>query len=209
MKTTIQLFAILALAFVRASAAPNPIEAEFFPPDFLISQREALGLNESQFHDIQAIMQEAPAKFETLKSQLEERVRAFQEALHQAKPDVAQTEEKLRAMLAQENEMKLAQFRLMLSLRNTLTPEQLEKARQLRPQPQAGGGPDGLPQRLQAKFERLKSVIEARASGGQPPDEIIGKAREIQQLVQNGKPQEAEQQLDALLSSLPEAKAKP
>jgi hypothetical protein len=117
----------------------------------------------------------------------------------------------MRAMLAQETEMKLLQMRLMLSLRNKLTPEQVEKARQLRPQsPVASSNPaDGLRERLQGKFEKLRSAVEARAAGGQPPEELITKARAIQQLVQDNKPLEAERQLDALLSTLSDAKPKP
>jgi Spy/CpxP family protein refolding chaperone len=210
MKTPLRLLAILVLACAPAIAEPNPIEGELFPPDFLFSQREALGLSDTQIQDLQAIVQDVQPKFESLKSQLEERGKAFQEALHQPKPDIDQTEEKLRAMLTQENQMKLLQVRLMLTLRSKLTPEQVEKARQLRPHSVASGNPNaGLAQRLQAKFEKLKAAVEARAVGGQPPEEIVAKAREIQQLVQNGKPQEAEHELDALLATLGEAKAKP
>src|SRR5258708_4014650 len=104
MKTTLLLVATSLLAFLHTTTAQNPMESELFPPDFLFAQREALGLNESQLQDIQAIVQDVQPKFETLKGQLEERAKAFQEALHQAKPDIALTEEKLRKMLAQENE---------------------------------------------------------------------------------------------------------
>jgi Spy/CpxP family protein refolding chaperone len=206
------IFAAVSLvAVAQEGHAPNPIEAELFPPDFLIAQREALGLNETQLQDLQAIVQDVQPKFESLKTQLEDRGKALKEALHQPHPDSAQAEDKMRALLAQETEMKLLQLRLMLGLRSKLTPEQVDKARQLRPQYSgADHNPlEGLQQRLQAKFEKLKAAVEARAAGGQPPEELINKAHEIQQLVQNNKPLEAERQLDALLSTLPEAKPKP
>lgn len=213
MKITLALIAISLLALFRAAAAPNPIESELFPPDFLMDQHEALGLNQTQLQEIQSIVQDAQPKFESLKGQMEERMKALQDALHQTQPDMAQTEEKLRTMLTQENEMKLLQVHLMLTLRSKLTPEQVEKARQLRQQHAAqttGADPrQGLQERLQKKFGQLKSAVEARAAGGQPPEEIVAKAHEIQQLVHDGKPVEAEKQLDALLSSLSDTKAKP
>jgi hypothetical protein len=210
MKSIIPLLTAVLFTVTRAIAGPNSIETELFPPDFLFAQREALGLNETQLQDMQAIVQDVQPKFEALKGQLEDSVKTLQEALHQPKPDIAKTEEKLRSMLTQENEVKVLQIRLMLTLRDKLTPEQVEKARQLRPQFTSTTNPDeGLAERLKAKFEQLRTAVEARASGGQPPEEIISKAHDIQQLVQTGKPQEAERALDALLSTLTPEKPKP
>ena len=213
MKIALPLFAVSLLTLLHATAAPNAIESELFPPDFLFAQREALGLNETQIQEMQAIMQEVQPKFEGLKGQFEERAKALQDALNQPKPDVAQTEEKLRAFLTQENEMKVLQVRLMLDLRNKLTPEQVEKARQLRPQqpPQtAGGDPrQGLAERLQKKFEQLKVAMQERDVGGAPPEEIVKQVGEIQRLAQEGQPQEAERRIDELIVRLREGKTKP
>jgi Spy/CpxP family protein refolding chaperone len=214
MKTILCFVALLALVCSRALAEPaaenaNPIELELFPPEFLLSQREALGLTETQLQNLQTVMEGVQPKFQSLKGELEEKVNAVKDALHQPKPDIAQTDEKLRAMLAKENEMKLFQVHLMLTLRDKLTPEQVEKARQLRPHFNSANVTEGLAQRLQAKFEKLRSRVEALAAGGQPPEDVIAKAREIQQLVQDGKPLDAEKQLDALLSKLAAPGAKP
>jgi hypothetical protein len=189
----------------------NPIEQELFPPDFLFAQREALGLSEAQLQELQTIVQNAAPKFEDLKGLLEVRTKALHEALLESKPDIAQTDEKLRAMLAQENQMKIFQVHLLLTLREKLTGEQVQKARQLRPQftPGSTNPADGLAERLQGKFQKLRTLIEARAANGQPPEDIVSKARDIQQLVQNGKPLEAERKLDELLSTLAPEKARP
>jgi Spy/CpxP family protein refolding chaperone len=214
MKTVLCFVAILTLVCSHVLAEPaaenaNPIEMELFPPEFLFSQREALGLSDDQLQQFQAVMQDTQPKFESLKGEMDERLKALKDALHQTKPDIAQTEEKLRTMLAKENEMKLLQVHLMLTLRDKLTPEQVEKARQLRPRFSNTNATDAMRERLQAKFEKLRSIVESRAAGGQPPEEIVAKAQEIQQLLQSGKPVDAEKQLDALLSSLAEPKAKP
>jgi Spy/CpxP family protein refolding chaperone len=212
-KIALSILTATLFVFLYSASAENPFESELFPPDFLLNQREALGLNEAQLQDIQAIVQDVQPKFENLKEQLEDRAKAFREALHQAKPDIAQTQGKLRAMLTEENEMKLLQVHLMLTLRSKLTPEQVDKARQLRTQTlqeAAANDPrQGLPERLQKKFKQLKALVEEQATGGQPPDGVMQKVGEIQQLVQQSKPLEAERQLDQLISALRDGKKKP
>lgn len=208
MKSLLPFVAALVALLANVSAQ-NPVEAELFPPDFLIAQREALSLSDTQLQDIQAIMQDTQAKFGKLKGTLEERVKAFQEALSHPETDITQTEEKLRNLLAQENETKVLQMRLMLSLRSKLTAEQRAKARQLRQQElqTAGKDPhDGLPQRMQKKFEQLRTAIEERAFDGAPPEEIVKQVGEIQKLAQSGQPLEAERQIDLLIVNLREGK---
>jgi hypothetical protein len=209
MKSILPLVAAALLALLSTSSAQNPTEADLFPPDFLMAQREALGLNDTQLQDIQALIQDVQPKFEALKGPLEERAKAFQEAMHQPKPDIAQVEQKLRGLLAQENEMKVLQVRLMLSVRSKLTAEQIDKARQLRQQTAqaAGNDPhDGMAQRMQKKFEQLRAAIEERAFGGAPPEEIVKQVEGIQKLAQSGQPLEAERQIDLLITKLREGK---
>jgi hypothetical protein len=212
MKTLVRLFFLLTAAMLNAAAAQNPIEAELFPPDFLLNQRESLGLTEDQLHAIQSIVGDAQPKFEALKGKLEQRVADLSEALRLPKPEVAQTEEKLRALLTDENEMKLLQLRLMLTLRNSLTLEQVTKARELRRQapPGASGDPrEGLAERLQKKFEQLRTALDQRAFGGESPTDLVTAVEEIQRLAQGGQPLEAERRIDALLVRLRGEKSKP
>ncbi|MDR3406741.1 MAG: hypothetical protein P4L99_29920 [Chthoniobacter sp.] len=209
MKTILPFLALTLLALFRATAAPNPIEGELLPPDFLMAQHEALGLSETQLHEIQATVQEVQPKFESLKGQLEGRMKDFQETLHQPKPDIAQAEEKLRAVLSQENEMKLLQVHLMLTLRSKLTPEQVEKARQLRLQSPSSGSPAAsdpnaeLRQRLEAKLARVKEGVQQWAASGHDPSVIAQTMEEkFKPLMQAGKVVEAEAELDRVLEQL-------
>ena len=216
MKNHLCLSALFAITLLRATAAePNPVEASMFPPEFLFSQREALGLDETQLKTMQAVIQDVQPKFEKHKTEMQEKAAALQEALRQAKPDLDQTEEKLRAVLAQEAELKTLQLRTMLALRNTLTEAQIDKARQLRQQmasSQTPGNGDprmGLPERLGKKFEQLKIAMQERAFEGQPPEEIVKQVGEIQHLAQEGQPLEAERRIDLLITQLREGKPKP
>jgi Spy/CpxP family protein refolding chaperone len=210
--TLIITFFTLALLLLPAKAADNSFESELFPPDFLYSQREALGLNETQLHDIQAVVQDVQPKFEAVKGQMEERGKAFRDALHEANPDIAQTEDKLRTMLTQENEMKVLQIHLMLTLRSKLTPDQVAKARELRQQARQTSASDprqGLPERLQKKFQQLKAALDQRGSVDALPEEIVKQVKEIQSLAQGGQPLEAERKVDQLISQLGDGKPKP
>jgi uncharacterized coiled-coil DUF342 family protein len=100
----------------------------------------------------------------------------------------------------------------MVNLRNELTPEQVEKAHQLRQQqpPQTAADPHaGLAERMQKKFAQLKAALQERALSGAPPEEIVKQVGEIQQLAQNGQPLEAERRIDELIAQLREGQKKP
>jgi Spy/CpxP family protein refolding chaperone len=212
MKSHLCLSAIFAMTLLRAAAEPNPVEATMFPPEFLFSQREALGLDETQLQALKAVVEDAQPRFEALKGPMQEKSTALQAALQQAKPDLDQTVEKLREVLKQEAEIKTLQLRTMLALRNSLTEAQFEKARQLKQQMmQAAGNNDphmGLPERLGKKFEQLKTAMQERAFEGAPPEEIVKQVGEIQHLAQEGQPLEAERRIDLLIIQLREGKTK-
>lgn len=206
MKCHAVLFAFLLLFAVAAApvhAAGDGLEAELFPPEFLFAQREALGLSEAQLKAMESAMQDARDEFEKLKAKLDERAKALQEVLHQPKPDVKQAEEKLRALLAQEAEVKTLHMLTMLKVRGQLTPEQLEKARKLRDEYAAKAAAEsGSRDRLQKKLEQLRDLVKARTDAGELPPEIMERARGIQQLLKEGKETDAERQIDELLGQL-------
>jgi Spy/CpxP family protein refolding chaperone len=209
MKKLFAFFAVLGLWLARAAAAPEGLEAEIFPPEFLNAHREAIGLSEAQIQAIGATVQEAEASFQQHKSQLDDRAKALQEVLRQPQPEAAQAEEKLRALLAQENEIKVAHLRIMLKVRSQLTAEQLTKARAVRDQLVAQAASESeVRERLQKKLQQLRTAVEARATGGQVPQEIVDRAGQIQQLLRDGKVPEAERQLDELLGQVTGEKPK-
>ena len=210
MKRFLPLLALIALYLAPMKAAAQELDAEIFPPEFLFAQREALGLSDAQLQAMDAAMQAVRGDFEKLKGQLDERAKALQEVLHQPQPGAKQAEEKLRALLAQESEVKLLHMLTMLKVRSQLTPEQLEKARQLHSQAAAQATADaGQRDRIQHKLEQLRDVAKARTETGELPPDTMERARQIQQMLMDNKGAEAEHELDELLSKIGEAKPKP
>ena len=207
---------LLPAAAAILSAAPakaqNPVESQLFPPDFLISQRDALGLSDDQLQQLQSIVKEVQPKYEALKSKMEPEAAALRDALGQTKPDAADAEGKLRTLLTDENEMKLLQLRLMLSLRDNLTTEQVDKARELRKKVQAknsaGDMKQVLMEHLQNKFRELKTALDDRDFGNESPQDVAAAVGEIQRLAKGGDPLEAEKQIDNLLTKMRGAKPK-
>ncbi len=205
MKRFFPLLALLCLCLAPAAIAAEALDAELFPPEFLIAQRDAIGLTDTQLQAMDATMQAARGDFEKLKAQLDERARALQEVLHQSQPDAKQAEEKLRALLAEENEVKLLHMLTMIKLRSQLTPEQLEKARSLHSQLVAGATAEaGQRDRIQHKLEQLRDATKARADSGDLPPETMERARQIQQMLMDNKGAEAEHEIDELLKKIGE-----
>lgn len=209
MKSSFRFLLIPAAAAILSVApgrAENPVESQLFPPDFLLSQREAIGLSVDQLQNLQSIVKEMQPKYEALKSKMEPEAAALRAALGQTKPDLADTEAKLKALLADENEMKLLQLRLMLSLRNNLTAEQVEKARELKKQvsgkPEAADTRQAMMEHLQKKFLELKTALDDRNFGNESPEDVASAVQEIQRLARGGEPLEAEKQIDNLLTKM-------
>src|SRR5687767_6267057 len=107
MKKLAALFALLSLAVARVGVAAEGLDAELLPPEFLFTQRDALGLSDAQLQAIKEAMERARGDFEKHKAQVDERAHALKEILRQPDPDVAQVEEKLRALLIKETDVKL------------------------------------------------------------------------------------------------------
>jgi len=217
MKTAAAFALCFTLALLSSAFGLNPIESELFPPEFLAAQHEALGLSEAQIKTLQAVVGEVGPQFDGEKSKLEGQMAALEAELKKEKIDGGAVEEKLRAMLQKETEMKMLQFHTLIKLREMLTPEQVAKARQLRQQAPAKGGAasvvprdpkDGLIERLQGKFKQLKIALDTRAFGGESPDKLAAEIAELTRLAREGEPLEAERRIDALIERLHGGKGK-
>lgn len=208
MKLIPALLLSLCLAIAGPLAFADGLEAELFPPEFLFSQREAIGLSTAQLDSMEAVLKASQNEFEHRKAALDERAKALQAELHQANPDPAKAEEKLRALLAQESEVKLLHMLTMLKVRALLTPDQLAKTRQLYAETAERVAQEGQRNRIQAKLGQLRDTVKKLSEAGTLPQETMERAQAIQELLKNGKEPEAEQQIDALLGQLSAVKPK-
>jgi Spy/CpxP family protein refolding chaperone len=203
------LLAIVILACSPASRASEALDAELFPPEFLANQREALGLSDAQMQAIEELMRGAKTAFDENKRLLEEAARALQTVLKQDRPDTAQVDEKMRAVLDLEGDIKMLHLHTLLAVRGQLSTEQLAKARQLRDQRMAQAAAEaGQRERLDKRLEELRAAIRTRSEAGPIPPEVIERAREVQELIKAGKDADAEKKVDEIFSLLGGAKPK-
>lgn len=195
----------LTVAAMSPASAQKPAFAQhgvlFLPPDFYHDHREELGLNENQLREMQHIAEESFKPAEGLQAEMRKRTEALHESLaqHPANPDEAA--QRLRQVLEIENQLKAIQLRAKVAMRNVLSAEQFEKLKQLVAKSQAGRG-EGATAGLKEKFEQLKRELQRRTGGGKPPRELVERLEQIERAARDGRVQEAEQQVDALLRQL-------
>lgn len=209
MKTILALFVSLSL-LCGAAPASEAVDAELFPAEFLFKQRDTLGISDPQIQAIGGIMQQAKPLFDEGKRQLDEAMGVLQKILRIDRPDGTEAEEKMRAVLDCEGEIKMLQLRTLLAVRAELTPEQLVKARQLRDELIARNAADvGRRERVEKKLEQLRAAIKTKSAAGEVAPEMVARAKGIYELLTAGKDDDAEKQIDEFLGQIGDGKARP
>lgn len=209
MKHLLALIALFSLvpASIRAGEA---LDAELFPAEFLSAQREALGLSEAQLQGIDELMRAAKTAFDEGKRKLDEAALTLQTLLKEDQPDPDKADEKMRAVLDHEGDLKMLHLQTLLAVRRQLTPAQLAKAREIRDQLMAKAAATASQrQRIEKKLEDLRTAIHTRYGGGDVPPQVVESARVIQQLLNEGKEADAERKTDETLTFVNSSKPKP
>ena len=145
----LSIYTTCALLLFAAGAAPaqqppqppqpDPIGENLFPPELVMQYQQAIGLSEEQRDLIKAEIQKAQARFTDLQWQLQSEVETMASLLKAPRADEQQTLAQLDKILGLERELKRAQFTLVVRIKNSLSPEQQARLRELknrqRPQP--------------------------------------------------------------------------
>ncbi len=203
MKRLLSLIAAICFAGPPLSAANDALDAELFPAEFLSAQREALGLSEAQLQTIDELMLAAKVAFDINKERLEEAACALQTLLKEDQPDQDQANEKMSAVLDHEGDIKMLHLNTLLAVRRQLTPAQLAKARKIRDDLMAKAAATAdLRKRLEKKLEDLRDAIHSNFKDGAVPPALVERAKEIQQLMNDGKDADAERKVDDALASI-------
>lgn len=111
---------------------PDPFSHFLFPPDLIMHHQSELNLQESQRTTLQSAMQQAHSKFMDVQWKLSSEGEKLGKLLQNASVDEAQVLEQVDRILSLEREMKRTQMSLMVRIKNTLTPAQQAKLRELR-----------------------------------------------------------------------------
>jgi Spy/CpxP family protein refolding chaperone len=145
----LSIYTTCALLLFAAGAAPaqqppqppqpDPVGENLFPPELVMQYQQAIGLSEEQRDLIKAEIQKAQARFTDLQWQLQGEVETMASLLRAPRADEQQTLAQLDKILGLERELKRAQFALVVRIKNSLSPEQQARLRELknrqRPQP--------------------------------------------------------------------------
>lgn len=199
--TAISCIALSTMPAVGQTPANVSHGIMFLPPDFYHDHREALGLSEEQLREMQQIADATHKESADLTKAVGERTQALHEVMakHPADADLAAT--KLSELLVTESEVKTAQLRARLAIRNVLNAEQFMKLGQITKtamanQQQASSG------KLKEMMEQVKKEIHQRTGGGEPPREIIEQLEQIEAAARNGNLATAEERLNQILKHL-------
>ena len=111
---------------------PDPLRKNLFPPELIMGNQRAIGLEGSQRDAIRAEVLEAQKRFTELQWELQDAVEAMALLVGQARVDEQEALAQLDQVLAVEREIKRAQIQLMVRLKNQLTPEQQKQLQEIR-----------------------------------------------------------------------------
>jgi Spy/CpxP family protein refolding chaperone len=133
------LLALLLLAGMAAWAqqppAQDPIAENLFPPDQVLANHKAIGLDDAQRNYVRAEVLKAQTRFTELQFQLQDAMESLVTLLKQDPVDEAQVMAQLDKVLNAEREVKRTQIALMVRIKNKLTIEQQSRLRQSRGKP--------------------------------------------------------------------------
>ena len=110
----------------------DPFSGFLFPPELIMKHQGEIGLQDSQRATLQAAIQQAQTKFVDAQWKLSAEGEKLARLLQNTTVDETQVLEQVDRILALEREVKRAQMGLMVRIKNTLTPAQQAKLRELR-----------------------------------------------------------------------------
>ena len=102
----------------------DPVMGNFFSPEMIMQNQEAIHLTDEQRSAMQQEMQRTQQAAQQIQWRLQAAVERLSSAVKQDRADEGQVLAALDSVLASEREMKRTQITLLLRLKSRLTPEQ-------------------------------------------------------------------------------------
>lgn len=142
-----KLFLICACALVLSLPAAaqqpggDPIERHLIAPEIVMQNQRALGITADQRQRIIAAVTEAQQTFSGRQWELQAQMEKLAELLATRGSSKRETLDQLDQVLAIEAQIKKTQISLLIDMREILTPEQYERALQMKRAAQGSGGP--------------------------------------------------------------------
>jgi Spy/CpxP family protein refolding chaperone len=177
----------------------NSIDTLLFPPDAVLRNREKLGLTDQQVEEIKSGLHEAGSKSEELQQRAALATGRLAELIAAGDVDEEAAVKLLDDLLAVEKDQKRLHLRVMIRVRNKLTPEQRRIAAKMQ---QDSASQKGVEERLKEKMSRIQQAVQSRAEAGDPPSDVVAVMQKFPELMRNGQPREAEALLDRVIAML-------
>jgi len=108
---------------------PDPFAENFFPPELIMHNQNALNLSDEQRKRIIEVIQKSQPQFTDLQWQLEAEQGRLTSLFRAERPDEKQVTAQLDKVLRLEADMKRGQLMMLVRLKNELTAEQQAKLR--------------------------------------------------------------------------------
>lgn len=204
----------LMMGFVVSSLGHEPVSGQepghasvahgivLLPLDFYLDNAKGLGLSEEQQSEIQRILEGMREPGEKLAAEVNDRTLALHEAVAQNPVEIDKAVERFKAVIQAEDEMKMLQFQVRMKMRAVLTPEQFEKVKTgVAKAGQKGASSGNVVNKLQQIREQINQHFK-----GEVPQELVSKLNQIEKTARQGHPEEAGEQLDAVLKYLTSGK---
>lgn len=132
---TLCIVGILLLSFsigiAQQQPQPDPFAGNLFPPELIMQHQHSLGLSEEQKAFLKAELRKVQTRFTEMQWDLQDEMEKLTTLIKQDQVDEAQTLTQLEKVLALEREIKRLQFAMLIRIRNSLTPEQQARLREI------------------------------------------------------------------------------
>jgi spore coat protein H len=170
----------------------DPIGEELFPPELVLPQQLAIGLSAEQRSSIEAALQQAQPRLQETERRLREETERLASMVKEDRVDEPRVLAQSDKILDLEKEIRRTHLRLLIAIKNQLSPEQQMKLKGLKTQLGA----------VQGKAARVQASLQGWQERGRDPAVVVQWMQEFETLLREGNLKEAEAVLDRALKSL-------
>lgn len=108
------------------------LREHLFPPELLMHHQSEIGLTESQREELQEQLKAMQVQMVELQFEIERHSEKLGDLLAAARPNEAQVLAQVGKVMEVEREIKLNHLRLLIRIKNMLSPEQQQKLQELK-----------------------------------------------------------------------------
>ena len=121
-----------SIVVTAAQQPPDPIGANFFPPELVMQHQQAIGLTEEQKEFFKSEFRKAQTRFTEMQWQMQDEAEKMAGLVKEEHVNEQMVLSQLDKVLATEREIKRLQLSLVIQIKNKLTAEQRARLMEIR-----------------------------------------------------------------------------